>query len=142
MAMNKMKFLTVGSLIMAGINIIALFILLPRYGINGAAWAYLISVLFVFFMFHVAEKRYFNIKENVHFKLFFKLILTTLPFFFIVRFLFYPLISSFLMLAIIGPVCIILFLFVYKIFGFMDVEDWADFQISFGKILTKLKIRA
>jgi len=65
MAMNKMKFLTASSFVMAVINIIALFVLLPKYGINGAAVAYLISVLLVFFMFYLAEKKYFNTGNNV-----------------------------------------------------------------------------
>jgi O-antigen/teichoic acid export membrane protein len=141
MAMNKMKFLTTGSLIMAGINIVTLFIFLPRYGINGAALSYLISVLFIFFMFHFSEKRYFDIKGNIHLKLFFKIILTTIPFFVIVRFLFYPLITSFLTLALVGPICVLLFLLLYKIFGFMEDEDWNDFRISFIKSLVKLKLK-
>jgi len=141
MAMSKMKFLTSGSLFMAVVNIIALFILLPRYGINGAALSYLISVLFIFFMFHFSEKRYFGIKGNIHLKLFFRIILTSIPFFVIVKFLFYPLITSFLTLAIIGPFCVLAFLLLYKIFGFVEEEDWNDFKVSFVKLLMKLKFK-
>lgn len=141
MAMNKMKFLTTGSLIMAAINIITLFIFLPRYGINGAALSYLISVLFIFFMFHYAEKKYFNITGNIHLKLLFKIILTIIPFFIIVKFLLYPLITNFLSLALIGPICVLLFLLLYKLFGFIEAEDWNDFRISFVKLLIKLKLK-
>lgn len=140
MAMNKMKFLTTGSLIMAATNIITLFIFLPRYGINGAALSYLISVLFIFFMFHFSEKRYFNIQGNIHLKLLFKIILTAVPFFVLVRFLLYPLITSFLTLAVIGPICVLSFLLLYKLFGFVESEDWNDFRISFTKSLIKLKL--
>jgi O-antigen/teichoic acid export membrane protein len=141
MAMNKMKFLTISSIIMALINIITLFIFLPKYGINGAAFSYLISVLFVFFMFHYSEKKYFNITSNIHLKLFFKIILTTIPFFLIVKFIFYPLITNLLILAIVGPISILLFLLIYKIFGFVEDDDWDDFKISVSKILIKLKIK-
>ncbi|MEI8337953.1 MAG: polysaccharide biosynthesis C-terminal domain-containing protein [bacterium] len=135
-AMNKMKFLTFGSFTMAIINMITLFILLPRYGINGAALSYLISVLFIFFMFHYSEKKYFNIDEKIHLKLLLKITTTAIPFFIIVKFLLYPLITNFSTLAIIGPFCVLLFLILYKAFGFVEDEDWQDFKIF---IKTKLK---
>jgi len=141
MAMNKMRFLTTGSVIMALINIITLFIFLPKYGINGAALSYLISVLFVFYMFHFAEKKYFSIKENIHLKLLIKIILTTIPFFIITRFLLYPLITSFITLALVGPTCVLLFLLLYKVLGFVETEDWRDFLLSFKNILVKLKLK-
>ncbi|MEI6835555.1 MAG: polysaccharide biosynthesis C-terminal domain-containing protein [Candidatus Falkowbacteria bacterium] len=141
MAMNKMRFLTTGSVIMALINIITLFIFLPKYGINGAALSYLISVLFVFYMFHFAEKKYFSIKENIHLKLLIKIILTTIPFFVITRFLLYPLITSFVTLALVGPTCVLLFLLLYKVLGFVEIEDWRDFLLSFRNILVKLKLK-
>jgi len=140
MAINRMKFLTIGSFVMAAINVITLFIFLPRYGINGAALSYLISVLFIFFMFHYAEKKYFNITGNIHLKLLFKIVLTTIPFFAVVRFLLYPLITNFLSLVIIGPICVLLFLLLYKMFGFFEEEDWDDFKFSFMKLLVKLKL--
>lgn len=126
---------------MAVINIITLLILLPRYGINGAAASYFISVLFVFFMFHYSEKRYFGVHDGVHLKLFFKITLTTIPFFIIIKFLLYPVITSFLTLALIGPLCVLLFLLLYKIFGFVEDEDWNDFKVSFEKILVKIKLK-
>ena len=141
MAMNKMRFLTTGSVIMALINIITLFIFLPKYGINGAALSYLISVLFVFYMFHFAEKKYFSIKENIHLKLLIKIILTTIPFFVITRFLLYPLITSFVTLALVGPTCVLLFLLLYKVLGFVEIEDWRDFLLSSKNILVKLKLK-
>jgi O-antigen/teichoic acid export membrane protein len=138
-AMNKMKFLTAGSFAMAFINIVTLLIFLPKYGINGAALSYLISVLFIFFMFSYAERKYFHIHSNVHSKLIIKILVTTIPFFFIVKLLLYPLITSFFTLALIGPTCILIYIFLYKIFGFFENEDWADFKIVVFKILSKFR---
>ena len=141
MATNKMRFLTISSFAMAFINIITLFIFLPKYGINGAALSYLISVLFIFFMFHYAEKKYFHIDESGHIKLIFKIIATSIPFFLIVKFLFYPLITSFLTIVIIGPLCVIVFMVLYKLLGFVEEEDWNDLKISVVKFLPRLKFR-
>ncbi len=140
-AMNKMKFLTTSSIVMAIINIISLFIFLPIYGINGAALSYLISVLFIFFMLHYSEKKYFHIKENIHLKLLTKIIITTIPFFIIVRFLLSPLITNMTKLIIAGPVSVIVFMILYKTFGFVEKEDWDEATTSVRKIFNKLSIK-
>jgi O-antigen/teichoic acid export membrane protein len=137
MAMNKMKFLTTGSFIMAAINIVSIFILMPKYGINGVATAYLISVLFIFIMFKQAERKYFNIHENIHLKLILKIGTTSFVFFLIVKLIIYPLITSFLTLAFLGPFCILLFMILYKLFGFVEDEDWNDFIIISKKFKKK-----
>jgi O-antigen/teichoic acid export membrane protein len=139
MATNRMKFLTMSSFAMAGVNIITLFIFLPKYGITGAAISYLISVLFIFFIFYYSEKKYFNIDKNIHLKTLLKIISTAIPFYFIIKFLIYPLIINFLTLAVIGPFCVLLFLLLYKLFGFVEVEDWNDFKLFLSTFLKRLK---
>jgi len=141
MATNRMKFLTASSFAMAGINIVALFLFLPKYGINGAALAYLISVLFIFFMFNFAERKYFLIKNSGHFKLLLKLTATSIIFFGVVHFLLYPFIINFLTLAIIGPFCVLVFLLLYKLLGFVEAEDWNDFVAVWDKTLVKFNIK-
>jgi O-antigen/teichoic acid export membrane protein len=141
MAMGKMKFLTVSSFIMAFINIFALLILLPRHGINGAAWAYLISVLFIFGMFYYAERNFFQIKENIILNLFCKLIFTAIPFYLIVNFLLKPMITSMPTLIVIGPICVLLFMLLYKLLGFVEHEDWNDFRLSLAKFVNKLTFK-
>lgn len=133
-AMNKMKFLTTGSIIMAGINIISLSLLIPRYGINGAALAYLISVLFIFWMFYYSEKTYFDIDTKVHLKLFVKLFITSIPFYFIVKFFVYPTITSLFHLIILGPASVLLFMILYKLLGFVEEEDWRELKILLNKL--------
>jgi O-antigen/teichoic acid export membrane protein len=140
-AMNKMKFLTTCSIIMAIINTAALFILLPRYGITGAALSYLISVLFIFWMFYYSGKKYFQISEKIYTKLLLKIFITLLPFYLLVKFLLYPLITSMFTLVIIGPSCVFLFILLYKILGFVENEDWEDFKLSSRKIIHKLNFK-
>ncbi len=142
-AMGKMKFLTTSSVIMAIINIIALVVLLPRYGINGAAWAYLIATLFVCYMLHYAEKNYFKINHTrEHMKLFLKLLATAVPFFLMVKFVMCPFITNFLMVLILGPSSVLLFLILYKALGFVEAEDWSDFKLFAYRVLTKFKYGA
>jgi O-antigen/teichoic acid export membrane protein len=141
-AMGKMKFLTTSSVVMAITNIIALVVLLPRYGITGAAWAYLIATLFVCYMLHYAEKNYFKIEHTrEHIKLFLKLVATALPFFLIVKFVLYPFITNLLTVMILGPLSVLLFLVLYKAFGFVETEDWNDFKLFASRALTKFKIK-
>ncbi len=136
-AMGKMKFLTIGSFTMAIINLISLLILLPRYGINGAAFSYLISVLMIFAMFSYAEKKYFNIQKNANKKTAFRLLLTTVPFFIIIKLAISPLITSLLSLIILGPSSVIIFMLLYKILGFVEKEDQQVLNVFILKILKK-----
>lgn len=134
MAMGKMKFLTLSSLSMAILNIIFLILLLPKYGLNGAAWSYLISTLFVIWMFYYSQNKHFNIKKPFWFNLFIKIIITTIPFYLIIKFALYHLVTNFFSLSLIGPVCVLLFMLLYKTFGFLESEDWVDIREIIRKI--------
>lgn len=141
MAMNKMKFLTLSSVIMAIINIVALFVLLPRYGINGAATAYLVATLFIFYMLYYAEKRYFLINHlGVHIHLLVKVLFTAIPFYLAIKYVINPLITSLLLVLIIGPLCVILYLVLFKLFGFVELDDWNDLKLLASKVFIKLKL--
>lgn len=129
LALGKMKFLSVLSIFMAIFNAILLLILLPRYGINGAAWAYLISILPVIYMFYYTEKHYLSMNIRMkHVKLYLQIFITSIPFIIIEKFLIYPQIKSLLSLIIYGPVCVFIFLILYYIFNFYEKEDLYDFK--------------
>lgn len=139
--MGKTRFLTTSSFFMAILNIIMLFTLIPMYGINGAAVAYFISTIFVFWMITYSEKKYFGITENIHGKLLLKLILTGVPFYFIIRLLFYPIINSLFGLIIIGPSCVMLYVILYTTFGFFEPEDRNDIRDSLRILLHRFRLR-
>jgi O-antigen/teichoic acid export membrane protein len=61
-SMNKFKEISYATFIMLFINILLLFLLIPVWGINGAALAYLVSVIPVIFLKVYIDKKYFNIK--------------------------------------------------------------------------------
>jgi O-antigen/teichoic acid export membrane protein len=141
MAMNKMKFLTTWSIVMAVVNIISLFVFMPLFGINGAALAYLIGVLPIFCIFYLAERNYF--KESYfrnHLVLFAKIIATAIPLFLIEKFSIYPLINSFIMVIIFGPICVAVFLLLFKLFGFVETEDWNDFKTFVFRFIKRIKL--
>jgi O-antigen/teichoic acid export membrane protein len=140
MGINKMKFNTLISVSMALLNIIALIILLPRFGIAGAAWAYLMSVLPIFFAMYFIEKRYLQLQGRIKYYVYFliKTLVTTLISGTIVLFIFIDLITNFLTLAIFGPLSVILYLAVFIALGFLEKEDYNDIK---NFVLLKLKIK-
>ncbi len=142
MAMNKMKFLTTGTIVMAGVNILALCVLMPFFGINGAAVAYLLGVLPIVGMFYYAEKKYFKVSYvKQHMVLFFKLLSTAIPFLVFMRYMVYPVIANFMTIIVVLPVCVLLFLVLYKLFGFVEQEDWNDAKLFLQKIALKIGIK-
>lgn len=139
-AMSKLKFLTLGSIIMTILNLAAFLLLLPIYGIVGAAAAYSLSTLFVVWMFYYAERHYFEMSGSTHLKALRNIALTAIPFYMLVSFVLYPAITSIYTLAIIGPGCVVLFLALYKLLGFAEPEDWVDFKMLLSKILKAIRI--
>jgi len=140
MGINKMKFNTLISVSMAFLNIIALIVLLPKFGITGAAWAYLISVLPIFFAMYFIEKRYLLLQGRIKYYVYFliKTVVTTLISGTIVLFIFRDIITNFLTLAIFGPLSVILYLSVFIALGFLEKEDYNDIK---NFVFLKLKIK-
>lgn len=140
LALGKFHFLTIIYLIMAGLNAIFLFFLLPKYGINGGAWAYLLSVTPIIYILYRVEIKYLELSQraNFYFSHFFKLGLTTGLFFLIVHYGIYPLVTNLASLIILGPVSVLIFLGLYLILGFYETEDINDIRLFSQKILSKL----
>jgi O-antigen/teichoic acid export membrane protein len=140
LGMGKVKFLSIFSSGLAVLNLAALLILVPRYGIMGAAYAYLISVVPVIFMFAYAEKYFFGLVNQWRFygTLYLKVGIVSAAYIVAARLLLVPLVTSLAWLVVIGPLSICAFFALYKIFGFYDPEDWAIIT-EFGKHI-KLRI--
>ncbi len=126
LGLGKLKILAFNSVVLAIINLILLVILIPKMGIIGAAWAYLISVLPMVFIFYWTEKKVLFLSGITKFylRLYAKLICTAAVSFVIVKFLLLPLTVSIQTLVVFGPLSILIFLSVYKLLGFVDQEDW------------------
>jgi O-antigen/teichoic acid export membrane protein len=125
LGLSKTKFLFKSSLFMALVNVVLLFALLPKFGIMGAAWAYLLSVLPIIFMFYYTEKSFLKLSGRLSYyaKMYLKLSVTALVFIPIVKFFILPLVLNLKLVIVFGPVSVALFLVLYKLFGFYDSRD-------------------
>ncbi len=138
LGLGQVKFLSVTSVTLAGVNLVLLLILVPKYGIVGAAWAYLGGTLLVPLAFYWMEKKILYLTGSASFytKLYGKIALNTLIFYILVHYLILPQVKNLISLIIIGPLSVILYLGLYKLFGLFEAEDW-EMLTSFAK---KIKI--
>ena len=140
LALGRFRFLSTMSLLMAGMNGLLLFILMPRYGINGAAWAYLLSILPTVYMFYHTEKKFLLLTERRRYyaSILLKLISATGIFaafcFFVAR----PLIENLTTLIIGGPLSVVVYLLIYRYLGFFETEDVTDLEIFSRRIIAKI----
>ena len=61
LGMGKLKLLSITSVLTAILNIILLFILIPKFGILGAAWAYLLALIPYIYLLYVTEYSYLEL---------------------------------------------------------------------------------
>lgn len=141
LGLGKLKFLSYSSIGMAVFNILLLFLLLPTYGIIGAAWAYLISVLPVFYFFFYTEKKYLNLRgrKSYYLKTFMGVIITSLATF-LINLIIGIFVVNLASLLIIGGVSVIIYIILYKLLGFFEKEDWSDIEKFFSIFIERLKI--
>ncbi len=142
LGLGKLKFLTTMSVLMGILNAILLLILLPSYGITGAAWAYLLSVLPVFYIFYHTEKLHMELIGRG--KYYIKTILGTILVSTIIwttnTFALHLLIRNIPTLLLIGGVSVVLYILLYKVFGFFDPEDWRDLEYFKTDVSKRLRI--
>jgi O-antigen/teichoic acid export membrane protein len=139
LGLGKLKFLTTMSVIMGVLNAILLLILLPRYGITGAAWAYLLSVLPVGYMFYYTEKKFLFLsgRKEYYLKKFMMTVVTSSAVWAIDAYLLSPLVINLATLLCMGAVSLVTYMLLYKLFGFFEKEDWRDMELFFGEALDK-----
>jgi O-antigen/teichoic acid export membrane protein len=139
--LGRLKFSTILNTVMAILNALLLFVLLPRFGITGVAWAYLLSILPIFYMIYFMEKKYLCLtgRSRYYRKTLWQISSSAVIFFFIVKFLISPLITSFATLAVLGPSTVIIYLLLYKILGFWEKEDWQDLKKFFLILIERIK---
>lgn len=141
LGLNKIKFLTAMSVTMGVLNAILLVILLPRYGITGAAWAYLISVLPVIYVFYYTEKTYLTLlgRKRYYIKKILGTLLVSSIVWLLDTYILSSLITNLITLLLIGTCSVMLYLILYKLLGFFDPTDWTDIEKFSKEILRKIK---
>lgn len=128
LAINRIRLLIITNVVVAVINASLLFILLPRFGIMGAAWAYLFSVTPIIYMFYYTEKHLLQLPKTGWYypKLLSKISLVTLIAGLIDKIIIENLITNLFGLVILGPSAVLIYLAIYKLFNFYEKEDLAD----------------
>ena len=143
LGMGKLKLMSITSVLTAILNAILLIILLPKFGIIGAAWAYLLALLPYVYLIYETERSYLKLTlRRAHYiKLISQLSLTSAIVFLLDIYFIKPFITNFfLVLLSLGISCII-FIFIHYLFGFFEKEDSHDI-LNFGKnVLLKLRKR-
>lgn len=140
LGLGKLKSITYSSLAMAGINAAFLLLLLPRFGILGAAWAYLISVLPVAYLFYYVERNYLMLRERKkHYaRAFCGLVLTSFIMI-CLNLLLGIFIVDLLTLLVVGGTSTLLYVILYRFLGFFEEEDWRDMEKFFSFAHRKLR---
>lgn len=135
MGMGEVKLLSKFSFFMLVLNMAFLFLLLPKYKIIGAAWAYFLAVLPAVYLFYYVETKILKIEgiKLFYLKLYSKLFVNSLLFWAISLFL-RTLITNFASLVVVGGCSVGLFLLTYKLLGFFETEDW-NLYINFLKLI-------
>lgn len=138
--LKALKFLALSAAIVAMTDVVFMFLLIPKYSVNGASAAYLLSGLpMVPFLYYI-ESKYFQSsgREIAAFygklfgKIFFVSALTFLLGWFIVR----PLVTNLFFTIVLGGLTFIFYLALFRLFNFYSPEDWALLKIYLGKILS------
>ncbi len=142
LGLGRVKFLAKWSTALAILNVLLLFVLVPKLEILGAAWAYLLATLPLLFMFYWVEKKYLNLQGILNFygKLFGKIFTAGIVFFLLGKYGIIPLVNGLGSLVIFGPLSVIFYLVLYKIFGFYYSEDEAIIASFIKQILVKFKL--
>lgn len=143
LGLGKMSFLIKQSLLMSIINLALLLVLVPKYGILGAAWSYLFAVLPMGYSFYWSERRVFNMQNQFSRYIIFysQLFFVAAADILIIYFFILPFTDKLWKLVIFGPVSVALYVVIFYIFGFFEKEDEELFK-NFLLILFNKKRRA
>lgn len=139
LGLGRVRFLMTLAFIMAVLNVILLFILVPYYGIVGAAWAYILSLIPVVYGFWYAEKKVFQSTGNFKFyNLFVGRLVVVGSFVWLFLEALRGQVHSILMALIVSGVGGLLFVALYWIFGFVEKEDEDVLRKFFISIFSRI----
>ncbi len=133
---GKSKFLAICSVFLALVNVCLLFILLPKFGIIGAAWAYLGAAMGIIPIILIAEKRILNLSERFRDYLFLygKILITAFITYIITEVFFLSLVTNLVRLVFFGSLSMGVYFAGYWLFGFFAKEDVELFRTYVSQI--------
>jgi len=128
LGMGKLRALSITSVLTAVLNAILLIIFLPRFGIIGAAWAYLLALIPYIFLIYVTEKLYLELTfRRAHYvKLMSQLFVTSTAVYLIDILLIKPFINNFFLVIVALVFSCGLFIIIHYLCGFFEKEDAYD----------------
>ncbi len=141
LGMGKLRVLSIMSICTAVLNTILLVILIPHWGIMGAAWAYLLSLGPIAYAFFYTEKHIFalGVRHKHHTHTWLKIILIGGILYILNTFVLAHLISNMFTLLLVGFTSFCIFIVLYKLCGFFETEDWNDFERFFQILIKKVR---
>ena len=120
-----------------------MFILIPKYQVNGAAIAFLISALPTPIFLYYVEKKYLanRTKDIIYYygRHLMEVALVGIIVYFVSRLFFVPLAGGLFTTIILGAFSFILYFLIYYLFGFFNDQDKYLFKEFGMKILLKIK---
>jgi len=127
LGLGKVKFMMYTSVGLALLNILLMMLLVPKFGIVGAAWAYLGGVLPIPLIFYWTEKHFLKLAGmgTFYLRLYGKIILTSALYFIIMKYSLYLMVKDFKSLVVVGPLAVVWFFLLYFFLGFYEAEDVA-----------------
>jgi len=141
--LKALKFLALSSMIVAAVDVIFMFILIPGHGVNGAAFAYLLSGLPMLGFLYYIERRYFGSKPKdvieFYSELFGKILLVSGIIFIFGEFFIKPLGNNLFWVMLLGALTFVLYLGLFWLFKFFAPEDTAIFKIYFFRFSAYFK---
>lgn len=141
LGLGKLKALTMASVSTAILNAILLFVLLPTKGIEGAAWAYLISLSPYVVLFYWTEYKFLSIERRTEYyiKLIAKLTIVSIIVFLLDQIFISPYIYNFASVIVACMISGAIFMGLYFIFGFFEKEDVRDIRTFINTAIARIK---
>jgi len=141
--LKALKFLAISTMVVALVDVAFMFLLIPRYGINGASAAYLLSGLPVLAFLYFIERRYLLSPSLECLKfygaMFSRIFFTSGLAFMIGWWFLRPLAGSLGLVMAIGALTFGVYLAIYWLLGFFAPEDIALFKVYLGRFLGAFK---
>lgn len=143
LGMGRLRALSITSIFTAVINAILLIILLPRFGIEGAAWAYLLALIPYIYLLYKTEQSYLNLTfRRAHYlKLISQLSITSSIVFLTDVYFIKSFITSFPWVILSIMFSCIMFVIVHYLFGFFEKEDSHDILNFIKQVTISIKSR-
>ncbi|MFA6485995.1 MAG: oligosaccharide flippase family protein [Candidatus Magasanikbacteria bacterium] len=142
---RKLKFSAFTAVLMAVLDIIFMFILIPRFQVAGAAAAYLLSVLPIPFFILYIEKNYLKSETigaiKFYLKHILKMAIVIIPVYLFSVAFFIPIASSLLSTILLGGISFLLYVGIYWLLGFFNPDDISLLKEFMQRSLLKFNLK-